>query len=59
MKLDPAVIFMYDSANPQFTQSKVWKNLSAVRNQRVYRVDMTWREGGTLFKAMGRHGHCT
>ncbi|USD61387.1 ABC transporter substrate-binding protein [Vibrio sp. SCSIO 43140] len=44
MKLDPDVIFMYDSANPQFTQSKVWKNLSAVKNQRVYRVDMTWRE---------------
>ncbi|MBY6197746.1 ABC transporter substrate-binding protein [Vibrio hangzhouensis] len=44
IKLDPDVIFMYKTANPQFTDSKVWKNLRAVKNQRVYSVDMTWRE---------------
>ncbi|MDG2882045.1 ABC transporter substrate-binding protein, partial [Vibrio parahaemolyticus] len=42
--LDPDVIFMYQNAEPQFTESKIWQSLKAVKNNRVYLVDMTWRE---------------
>ncbi|GAB7222682.1 iron-siderophore ABC transporter substrate-binding protein [Vibrio owensii] len=44
VKLDPDVIFMYQNAEPQFTESKIWQSLKAVKNNRVYLVDMTWRE---------------
>lgn len=44
VKLDPDVIFMYQSAQPQFTESKIWQSLKAVKNNRVFAVGMSWRE---------------
>lgn len=44
IKLDPDIIFMYQGSKPQFTDSKIWNNLTAVKNNRVYEVSMAWRE---------------
>ena len=44
LKLDPDVIFMYRSSQAQFTDSTIWQNLEAVKNNKVFLVDMTWRE---------------
>ncbi|QFT12772.1 ABC transporter substrate-binding protein [Vibrio sp. THAF190c] len=43
-QLDPDIIFIYETAKPQFTDSKIWHSLKAVKNNRVYKVSMSWRE---------------
>ncbi len=43
-QLDPDIIFMYETAKPQFTDSKIWHSLKAVKNNKVYKVSMSWRE---------------
>lgn len=44
VKLDPDVIFIYKGTSPQSTKTKLWNSLQAVKNQRVFYVDKTWRE---------------
>lgn len=44
VKLNPDIIFMYESSSPKYTETKLWNSLTAVINKRVYRVDMNWRE---------------
>ncbi|WP_375752483.1 ABC transporter substrate-binding protein [Vibrio sp. HN007] len=44
VKLNPDIIFMYEGSEAQYTKTNVWDSLSAVKNNRVYKVGGHWRE---------------